>query len=48
VAAVLARHRPHRMNVPQLQRLDLGGLALERLGFERQALNQLLLRRSSD
>jgi ribosomal protein S18 acetylase RimI-like enzyme len=48
VAAVLAQHPSHRMNVPQLQRLDLGGLALERLGFERQALNQLLLRRPLD
>lgn len=45
VAAVLERHPSGRVNVPQLQRLDLGGLALERLGFARQPLHQLLLRR---
>lgn len=42
--ALLGRHPAQRVNVPQLQRLDLGGAALERLGFERQALNQLLMR----
>jgi hypothetical protein len=45
VAAVLECHPSGRVNVPQLQRLDLGGLALERLGFARQPLHQLLLRR---
>ncbi len=45
VAAVMERHPSQRVNVPQLQRLDLGGLALERLGFVRQPLHQLLLRR---
>jgi GNAT superfamily N-acetyltransferase len=47
VASLLHRHPSHRVTVPQLQRLDLGGAALERLGFERLALNQLLLRRAA-
>lgn len=45
VGALLQRHPSRRVNVPQLQRLDLGGAALERLGFERHPLNQLLMRR---
>lgn len=36
----------HRITVPQLQRPDLGGQALERLGFSRQPLHQLLMRRA--
>jgi hypothetical protein len=43
--ALLHRHPGYAVNVPQLQRPDLGGEALERLGFQRLALNQLLLRR---
>ena len=34
-----------RIVVPQLQRPDLGGETLERLGFERQPLHQVLMRR---
>ena len=46
LAARLVREYPlHRIAVPQLQRADLGGEALERLGFERQPLHQLLMRR---
>jgi ribosomal protein S18 acetylase RimI-like enzyme len=43
--ALLQRHPGLRVNVPQLQRPDLGGDALQRLGFERLPLNQLLMRR---
>lgn len=47
LVAQLMRHCPAcRIVVPQLQRPDLGGEALERLGFERQPLHQLLMRRS--
>jgi GNAT superfamily N-acetyltransferase len=47
LAAQLVRAHPgHRIVVPQLQRPDLGGDALERLGFERQPLHQLLMRRA--
>lgn len=46
LAARLVRdHSYHRILVPQLQRPDLGGEALERLGFERQPLHQVLMRR---
>lgn len=46
LAAALVREQPgHRIVVPQLQRPDLGGEALERLGFERQPLHQVLMRR---
>jgi len=46
LAARLVREYPlHRIVVSQLQRPDLGGEALERLGFERQPLHQLLMRR---
>lgn len=46
LAARLLREYPqHRVIVPQLQRPDLGGEALERLGFERQPLHQLLMQR---
>ena len=46
VAQLLAEHAGRRIAVPQLQRPDLGGAALERLGFERQPLHQVLMRRS--
>jgi ribosomal protein S18 acetylase RimI-like enzyme len=46
VAQLLARHPGQAVTVPQLQRPDLGGQALLRLGFERQPLHQLLLRRA--
>jgi ribosomal protein S18 acetylase RimI-like enzyme len=44
VAELVRQHLAHRIVVPQLQRPDLGGEALERLGFERQPLHQLLMR----
>lgn len=45
LAALLRRHASCEVAVPQLQRPDLGGAALEALGFERLPLHQLLLRR---
>lgn len=45
VSALLRRHAGWSVGVPQLQRRDLGGAALERLGFERLALNQVFMRR---
>lgn len=45
VAQLVREHGGRRMTVPQLQRPDLGGEALERLGFERQPLHQLMMRR---
>jgi ribosomal protein S18 acetylase RimI-like enzyme len=45
--ALLQGHPACEVRVPQLQRPDLGGAALERLGFQRLALNQLLLRRAA-
>ncbi|MDP3761859.1 MAG: GNAT family N-acetyltransferase [Ramlibacter sp.] len=45
VAQLVRQHLACRIAVPQLQRPDLGGEALERLGFERQPLHQLLMRR---
>jgi ribosomal protein S18 acetylase RimI-like enzyme len=48
LAARLVQAYPkHRFVVPQLQRPDLGGEALERLGFARQPLHQLLMRRGA-
>ncbi len=38
-------HPAHQLHVPQLQREDLGGAALLRLGFDRLPLFQQLLRR---
>lgn len=46
VAALLLARPGCAVNVPQLQRLDLGGQALQRLGFQRLPLHQLLLRRA--
>lgn len=43
---LVRRYPQHRITVPQLQRPDLGGDALERLGFERQPLHQFLMRRT--
>lgn len=44
VARLVGENPGHRVVVPQLQRPDLGGEALERLGFERQPLNQVMMR----
>lgn len=44
-AQLLAAFPRQRISVPQLQRPDLGGEALQRLGFARQALHQVLMRR---
>jgi ribosomal protein S18 acetylase RimI-like enzyme len=43
---LVARHPRHRIAVPQLQRPDLGGDALERTGFQRLPLHQWLMRRA--
>jgi len=45
VTQLVREHGERRMTVPQLQRPDLGGEALERLGVERQPLHQLMMRR---
>lgn len=45
VAALLARYPGRSVHVPQLQRLAVGGEALERLGFTPLPLHQLWLRR---
>lgn len=44
--ALLARHPQRAIQVPQLQRLDVGGQALRRLGFEPQPLHQLWMCRA--
>lgn len=44
VQALLARNPWRELQVPQLQRLDVGGEALRRLGFETLALHQLWMR----
>ncbi len=46
VARLVVENSNHRIAVPQLQRHDLGGDALQRLGFERQPLHQVLMRRA--
>jgi len=43
--ALLAAHPLREIQVPQLQRQDVGGAALQRLGFERQPLHQLWMLR---
>ncbi|RZJ24174.1 MAG: GNAT family N-acetyltransferase [Haliea sp.] len=45
VAYLLARFPAHRIAVPQLQRDDLGGEALLRLGFQRLPLHQWWMRK---
>lgn len=45
VAALAAAEPARALFVPQLQRLDLGGAALRRLGFEPAALQQWLMNR---
>lgn len=45
-ARLVERHPTLRVVVPQLQRADLGGDALEQLGFARQPLHQLYMRRA--
>lgn len=45
VTALLQACAGRAFHVPQLQRQDVGGEALERLGFERLPLHQLYLRR---
>lgn len=44
-AHLLHRFPGHAVQVPQLQRADLGGAALQRLGFARLPLHQLLMHR---
>lgn len=44
VRALLAAHPGARVSVPALQRADLGGAALRRCGFAREALHQMLMR----
>jgi ribosomal protein S18 acetylase RimI-like enzyme len=44
--AWLRDHPGRAVQVPQLQRDDLGGAALQRLGFERQPLHQWWMRRA--
>jgi ribosomal protein S18 acetylase RimI-like enzyme len=46
VARLVGENPSYRIGVPQLQRPDLGGEALERLGFERQPLHQVMMRRA--
>lgn len=45
VGGLLRALADREFHVPQLQRPDVGGEALERMGFERLALHQLYLRR---
>jgi GNAT superfamily N-acetyltransferase len=45
VAQLVRRFSTSRIGVPQLQRADLGGDALLRLGFERLSLHQCLMRK---
>lgn len=47
VTALLLRHDGWAVTVPQLQRPDLGGEALLRLGFERLPLHQVMMRRAA-
>ena len=47
VAELVREHPRHRIAAPQLQRPDLGGDALERVGFERLPLYQWLMRRAA-
>ena len=44
--ALVARYPGHTLRVPALQRPDLGGDALQRIGFEQQRLHQWLMRRA--
>lgn len=44
VQALLAAHPGAKVGVPQLQRSDLGGEALQRCGFTTEALHQALMR----
>ena len=44
VQALLARHPGAKVSVPPLQRPDLGGEALQRCGFARDALHQFIMR----
>lgn len=44
VQALLAAHPGAQVSVPQLQRTDLGGQALQRCGFATEALHQALMR----
>jgi ribosomal protein S18 acetylase RimI-like enzyme len=46
VQALLALHAGHGIEVPQLQRHDVGGAALERAGFVRQPLHQWWMQRA--
>lgn len=42
---LMAHHPGVKVSVPPLQRLDLGGEALQRCGFARDALHQFIMRR---
>jgi ribosomal protein S18 acetylase RimI-like enzyme len=44
--ALIAKYPGHTLRVPALQRPDLGGDALQRVGFEPQRLHQWLMRRA--
>ncbi|WP_152682651.1 GNAT family N-acetyltransferase [Caenimonas sp. SL110] len=46
IAALIEDHPRHRIVVPQLQRPDVGGEALEKMGFVRQPLHQVLMRKA--
>ena len=46
-AKLVADHPGQRIQVPQLQRHDLGGAALERLGFAPLPLHQVLMQRAA-
>jgi ribosomal protein S18 acetylase RimI-like enzyme len=46
VETLLQKKMGHDVNVPQLQRRDLGGGALEALGFERLPLHQVYMRKA--
>ncbi|MDP3619644.1 MAG: GNAT family N-acetyltransferase [Ramlibacter sp.] len=46
IAALIEDHPRHRIVVPQLQRPDVGGDAMERMGFVRQPLHQVLMRKA--
>jgi ribosomal protein S18 acetylase RimI-like enzyme len=46
VASWVRQHPNHRFAVPQHQRHDVGGAALERAGFTRLPLHQFLMRRA--
>ncbi len=46
IAALIEDHPRHRIVVPQLQRPDVGGEALQRMGFVPQPLHQVFMRKA--